>query len=165
MNSAHIEFSHAQTCRLLGISKAHLGRLVKAGVVPKLGPDAFDPFTANRAFLAHRAVGEGPKRRIDEQKAVKLERENRVAARTLMPTSEALDAVDFLCLIFKNWTRALPGRIASVAANAEPAVLREAVRVECARVVEELAKAAAANDFAAGPADAPPFDEVAADGG
>ena len=140
---------------MLGVSNVTVARLVNDKIIPRTARGLYPLQACNIAYVNYRTRSgdTNPRKIIDEQKAAKLERENRVATKKLMPTNEALAAIDYLCLIFKTWIRAMPGRIASIAANAEPAVLREAVRVECARVVEELAKAAALNNFEAAPAE------------
>jgi multidrug efflux pump subunit AcrB len=52
--------------------------------------------------------GDSPRKTIETQKAIKLERENKVATKQLIPLQIHLDAVDKLCQVFKFWIRAFP---------------------------------------------------------
>lgn len=121
----------------LDISQATLERLVTDGRITKVSHGTFDIIQLFREFVAYKG-GIGARSEVEKQKAIKLSRENREANRKLIPVSTFSEDITTMFSTFQIWLKALPGRIASTGANTEPAVLRELVRVECARVKDDL---------------------------
>lgn len=123
--------------KLLGMSQDTLERLVADGRITKITAGTFDIVQLIREFVAYKG-GIGARSEVEKQKAIKLLRENRTANRELITVADHTEDINRLFIVFRTWLKALPGRIASTGANTEPAVLRELVRVECARVKDEL---------------------------
>jgi len=88
------------------------------------------------------------RKEIEAAKAEKIKRENAVAANKLVPLDRYHADIVRIVSALRMWLKALPGRVASSGAMKDPASLREIVRVECARVIEEISDAAD-NGFAA----------------
>lgn len=126
-------------CWLIDMSQPNFIKLVKEGVFSQAGPSSYCPRTLYKEHWQYKMQSEdSPRKTIEEQKAAKLTRENRVANRELIEMTTLREVVALMLVAFKSWIRSLPGRVASTGAMSEASVLREIIRVECARVIEEL---------------------------
>jgi hypothetical protein len=128
---------------LAGVSLPTVQGWIRDGIITEVVPQGYDAHEVWDAVWKHKAR-EGPsssRKIIDEQKALKLQRENSVADRKLISLEKHLQAVDQMMVVFRSWVRALPGRMASTCIMVEAAVVRENARIECARVIEEMREA------------------------
>lgn len=142
------EVGAAALAGVLRVNPQTIKKWHEAGHLKQCRPGWYNLSDAVHAWAEYK-YGSGedsPRKVIEQQKALKLKRENARENNELIPSVYHEGAIDRLCLAMKVWFRALPGRISSVGAMTEAGVLRELVRVECARAAEEI-RVAAQSDF------------------
>lgn len=149
----------ADLSKLVGLSKAYVAQMASQGIFPNAAPGCYDPVECVAVFYRQQQK-DSPRRQMDEEKAKKLQRENAVAERRLVPLSEANDVVVEMVDTFYQGINALPGRIASAGAMCEAGVLSEIVRVEAVALCKSISDCAEkyVRGDAAAHADAPQAD-------
>jgi hypothetical protein len=139
-----------QIALLLGLSQARTSVMIRDGILPQHAPGLYSPRDCVAAYYRYQlSTSPTPRRTIEEEKAAKIQRENKLANRELMRTAVHLEVIDRIMIAVRGWLRSLPGRVASAGANSDAAVLREVIRVEVARVTQEMERAASADNFEA----------------
>jgi hypothetical protein len=134
----------AEIAKMFRTTTGVVSEWVRTGKMKQVSKGSFDPFQAIAEWEIIKYSQEGgtsPRSVIEQQKAKKLQRENATAEGRLLPVEQLIEAMESMAAIFSQSLSALPGRIASAASMAEPAVLSEAVRAECSRISAELAAA------------------------
>jgi hypothetical protein len=129
-------------CRIVGMSKPSFRARVNAGDFPQAVDGKYDVPRSVKAWHEWKtASGDNPRRVFEEQRAIKLRRENAKAAGALTPTSEVEFMIDHACAVFNLNLEAMPGRVAPIAAMKEAPVIEQIVRVECERCRTQIREA------------------------
>jgi hypothetical protein len=124
---------------LMGVSATTLRKLVRDKIMPQEPNGLYDLGKCIRVWIDWKlSEGTSPKRQIEEQRARKLKRENDLAAGELVPEQEIRFMQLETAAIWKMAMESMPGRVASVAAMQEAAVVHEAVRVECSQCNQRI---------------------------
>jgi hypothetical protein len=118
----------------MGVSAVTLRKLARDKIIPQEPSGLYDLGKCIRAWIDWRlSSGTSPKRRIEEERARQLKRQNDVAAGKLMPTEDwhfmSLEVV----AIFNLHVEALPPRSAPLCVGKSAAEIVEILRVECER--------------------------------
>jgi hypothetical protein len=124
----------AYIAQLLGISENGLHDLVRDGRITKISTGKYDPIVAVRQYREYK-MGVGARSEVEQQRAVKLKRENTVAMRELIPMEDARQVIFEMSATFNQGMDALPSRIAVRGEMKSKAELTEIVRAEVSKYV------------------------------
>jgi len=129
----------AVMCHIVGMSAPAFRARVNAGDFPQSVDGKYDVPRCIKAWHEWKSsTGKNPRHVIEEQRAIKFKRENQLAAGELMPVQEVEFLQQETIAIYNMALESMPGRVASVAAMQEAAVVHEAVRVECGRCTQRI---------------------------
>jgi hypothetical protein len=135
-------FGLARICALVGISKVRARQLVRDKILPQNHDGTYNLSNFIRAWNDWKqSSGTSPKRKIEEERARKLKRENDRDSGELMPMDEVRELQQIQIAIYNLAMDAMPGRIAAVASMKEPAEVEAAVRLECSACTERIRNA------------------------
>jgi hypothetical protein len=145
MKTLPSELTTAQMCMLLGISKQHLGRFEKDGIVEKLGKDRFSLHSVARVFEHMRNRSAGPKAwnaartRKMEADAARAENELRRSRGEMIPVADMKKGMDLMASMAKTLFLASPSRMAPRLARARtPAECLELLLRENRMILQKI---------------------------
>jgi hypothetical protein len=131
---------------LMGVSATTLRKLARDKILPQEPNGLYDLGKCIRVWIDWKlSEGTSPKRRIEEERAIKLKRENDLATGELVPMQEVKMWELEVCAVFRMAMESMPGRISAVTAMQEAAVVHEAVRIECSLCNQRIIDAITAN--------------------